>query len=1582
MTNRARRNYIHAISQRVDRKKMYKAKKQWIVAGMSFLVAMGLGAVASHTNTHASTVNNNSRITATLHNRINNNRNPQTDNITNQAKALHSRILASNAINNDDKNTNDTNGNVSQQTNQSNQNSKGAQVAQKQSASSNVATSTKALNSVNNVNNTSSKAQSSSQNASSNANSTSINSQSNSIQANNKTSQLNSSAINTSNQQQNIQSGSTNAQAGISSQSARENRSNSVVSQSNATSTNNTSSSNSSSNNTSAMTQPKTPSMLTVGGTMNAPQIQVDNGGNPANSDYIHDYTDTQDIWKDPGHDGMSLRSQGKWDTANVNYYSDGDHGHGVGDLMEVSSGQIDNSTETPSDLPFDNSDANQNWRLKIDPGVSISDSAQTDHGDYFSNTGASQIWGHFKSMDLSGLNTSGVTNFSSMFQGDNALQNVNVSNFDTSSAQALSDMFASDRALKHLNINNFHFNDPRVATAQMFSSDVNLESIAMQKFNITNRTESDAGMFDGTNNLNKILLGSDTLMDASDANSDQSAFFENNVDANGNVSTNTLEQGQPITSGWYYKATVAPIVWEYTNDGDRLSDTGATYKSVVSPDSNYNGSINTNVSDVINGLTLPNGYTKLPRKEQNYGIDTNSTFNNGNGYIPVLINDEQSDNYAFVLYDNTQLNDNGGLVNGQIYTLPSEPAGKLIGISNDTANSEIPQGYKLMPGASLNMIIGDTKDNYQHGKAGDLAHGVPAYPGYHMIFVTYNYTGANYVVNDQNNSQNGQALSNTGRVNGYPNQTSDDIDSSNEPNIPDGYHLVHANNEVPFNNQLNNTVDIIGNAHNTNSDNHPQNPNNNHHHNPSDNPINPSSDGYSDQVTVHVHKFRNGQYQGSDTKYIAVSGLTGDGYTVTPQPFDPTGYTTASSDQNLTGTFLAHGITNNQVTWNYNANALDTNVNYVVQDSSNPKNGQTLGSHHFDGFYGDPDEDITSTNDPGMPAGYQLVKANNDVPFDNGTHNIGIIGKTHNPGNNNHNPSDNKPTDPSDMSDTVTVTVQEYRNNIFQRQFNKYVAVSGRTGDKYTVSPNGFTPMNYSDESSNQPLNGYFTATGISAPNVTWKYNKIVYPVRPLKPRKPSDHHHPMYPSDIPNNPGGKPVTPSDNPNNPYDPDNQSDTFYVTIKDWSGRNHNHLVREYMKRMTEIGPNGSHFFVSPYRFETYGYNKVRTDHPVYGTINSDNLSPNHVTWNYVAQRHVIPIRYIPNSGLNIPQSDDNGGSGYMTGFTDSDINPIDPNDGGLAVPKGYHLNNPVSTYHVKSHDDRSERIVVDGNIIRGHATVHLVYENSDGSINSTKDVNIPIDGHVGGWGLNISPYNYEKAFYIDHNNFWFVPLLWNVAPNGNNLNYNPTHTFVYRKNKASHINGGGILPLGNMPRVASVGAINVGQTANYKGAKVTKKPMQSKSNKIVAPKAMVAKANPVASPKKAIKITPRNHKYFSVKGIFKVARHRKVSIYYEVTRNHKNYFISSKRAILRNNRIPVTKNSSKLLHKAIKVRLAHHTVEYRITRHGKRISVRHIKRGRNLRIKDTKRLSHHRIRLTLMNDHYVTVKANAFKLIK
>lgn len=83
MSKKARRNYVKATSQLVSHKKMYKAKKQWIVASMTVLAMLGIGAIG-HTNIHASVAKKSAPTVKSV------------PNVQKQASIIHKKVVNTN----------------------------------------------------------------------------------------------------------------------------------------------------------------------------------------------------------------------------------------------------------------------------------------------------------------------------------------------------------------------------------------------------------------------------------------------------------------------------------------------------------------------------------------------------------------------------------------------------------------------------------------------------------------------------------------------------------------------------------------------------------------------------------------------------------------------------------------------------------------------------------------------------------------------------------------------------------------------------------------------------------------------------------------------------------------------------------------------------------------------------------------------------------------------------------------------------------------------------------------------------------------------------------------------------------------------------------------------------------------------------------------------------------------------------------------------------------------------------------------------------------------------------------------------
>ena len=143
---------------------------------------------------------------------------------------------------------------------------------------------------------------------------------------------------------------------------------------------------------------------------------------------------------------------------------------------------------------------------VRIEPGVTMKGSASGLFG------GLSVA----DSMDLSGLDTSGVTDMSRMFFGCTLLQAVDLSSFDTSSVTNMSSMFDGCESLGALDLSSFDTSKVE-NMSQMFQDCSSLASLDLSSFDTSSVAGSDGtyyydgmwGMFQGCSSLTSLDLSS-----------------------------------------------------------------------------------------------------------------------------------------------------------------------------------------------------------------------------------------------------------------------------------------------------------------------------------------------------------------------------------------------------------------------------------------------------------------------------------------------------------------------------------------------------------------------------------------------------------------------------------------------------------------------------------------------------------------------------------------------------------------------------------------------------------------------------------------------------------------------------------------------------------------------------------------------------------------------------------------------------------------------------------------------------------------------------------------------------------------
>lgn len=180
-----------------------------------------------------------------------------------------------------------------------------------------------------------------------------------------------------------------------------------------------------------------------------------------------------------------------------------------IAPLPNSSSGMLDCGRVDPgnslSEVPW--SQASRDiLSVHVEPGVKISGSASR----MFANLPFAE------SMDLSGLDTSAVTNMSYMFSGCTLLQAVDLSSFDTSSVTSMNSMFDGCESLGALDLSSFDTSKVE-NMSQMFKDCSSLASLNLSSFDTSSVAGSDgayyydgmSGMFQDCSSLTSLDLSS-----------------------------------------------------------------------------------------------------------------------------------------------------------------------------------------------------------------------------------------------------------------------------------------------------------------------------------------------------------------------------------------------------------------------------------------------------------------------------------------------------------------------------------------------------------------------------------------------------------------------------------------------------------------------------------------------------------------------------------------------------------------------------------------------------------------------------------------------------------------------------------------------------------------------------------------------------------------------------------------------------------------------------------------------------------------------------------------------------------------
>ena len=176
-----------------------------------------------------------------------------------------------------------------------------------------------------------------------------------------------------------------------------------------------------------------------------------------------------------------------------------------IAPLPNSSSGMLDCGRADPGDSLYEvpwSQTSRDILSVHVEPGVKISGSASR----MFANLPFAE------SMDLSGLDTSAVTNMSSMFSGCTSLQTADLSSFDTSMVRHMSSMFSGCSSLTELDLSSFDTRslvdegEYSPSMSYMFSGCASLETVDLSSFDTSSVTNM-SGIFSGCSSLGSLDL-------------------------------------------------------------------------------------------------------------------------------------------------------------------------------------------------------------------------------------------------------------------------------------------------------------------------------------------------------------------------------------------------------------------------------------------------------------------------------------------------------------------------------------------------------------------------------------------------------------------------------------------------------------------------------------------------------------------------------------------------------------------------------------------------------------------------------------------------------------------------------------------------------------------------------------------------------------------------------------------------------------------------------------------------------------------------------------------------------------------
>ena len=197
----------------------------------------------------------------------------------------------------------------------------------------------------------------------------------------------------------------------------------------------------------------------------------------------------------------------------------------------QIESIKIEKNNIVPSDAKYSKDISSKQdgsvmlWYTDKDNNSLYEVSIGSENGSLKANTNGSGMFSYLDNvdtLDLTGLDTSNMTNMSRMFYKSTSLKNIDVSGFDTSKVVNMIFMFKNCSSLISLDLSSFNTSNVTNMEA-MFQNDVNLENITFgDNFN-TSKVKDMIAMFASCKKLSYINLSN---FDTSNVKEMQSMFY------------------------------------------------------------------------------------------------------------------------------------------------------------------------------------------------------------------------------------------------------------------------------------------------------------------------------------------------------------------------------------------------------------------------------------------------------------------------------------------------------------------------------------------------------------------------------------------------------------------------------------------------------------------------------------------------------------------------------------------------------------------------------------------------------------------------------------------------------------------------------------------------------------------------------------------------------------------------------------------------------------------------------------------------------------------------------------------------